>query len=73
MKTDRFHRLQEDYRKVQTEFKGDKNFFTSQMIKNCMKKVEFSFVLCFFVLFWGTVQCWIAGNRNKYTRENRCR
>ncbi|KAL3997799.1 Integrator complex subunit 11 [Acanthocheilonema viteae] len=31
--------LLEDYRKVQTEFKGDKNFFTSQMIKNCMKKV----------------------------------
>lgn len=31
--------LLEDYRKVQTEFKGDTNFFTSQMIKNCMKKV----------------------------------
>lgn len=31
--------LLEDYRKVQTEFKGDTNFFTSQMIKNCMRKV----------------------------------
>ncbi|CAJ0577099.1 unnamed protein product, partial [Mesorhabditis spiculigera] len=31
--------LLEDYRKVQTEFRGDKNFFTSEHIKNCMKKV----------------------------------
>jgi integrator complex subunit 11 len=31
--------LLEDYRKVQTEFRGDTNFFTSQMIKTCMKKV----------------------------------
>ncbi|CAJ0930145.1 unnamed protein product, partial [Mesorhabditis belari] len=31
--------LLEDYRKVQTEFKGDRDFFTSQMIKQCMKKV----------------------------------
>lgn len=33
--------FQEDYRKVQTEYKGETNFFTSQMIKNCMKKVNF--------------------------------
>ncbi len=33
------HILQEDYRKVQTEFRGDTNFFTSQHIKQCMKKV----------------------------------
>ena len=31
--------LLEDYRKIQTEVKGDTNFFTSQQIKNCMKKV----------------------------------
>lgn len=31
--------LLEDYRKVQTEFRGDTNFFTSQHIKQCMKKV----------------------------------
>lgn len=31
--------VQEDYRKVQTEFRGDTNFFTSQHIKQCMKKV----------------------------------
>lgn len=30
--------LLEDYRKVQVEFRGDTNFFTSQMIKECMKK-----------------------------------
>ncbi|CAI4231936.1 unnamed protein product [Auanema sp. JU1783] len=31
--------LLEDYRKVQTEFRGDTNFFTSAHIKSCMKKV----------------------------------
>ncbi|PAV63552.1 hypothetical protein WR25_20829 [Diploscapter pachys] len=31
--------LLEDYRKVQTEFKGEKDFFTSENIKACMKKV----------------------------------
>ncbi|KAI6204623.1 Integrator complex subunit 11 [Aphelenchoides besseyi] len=31
--------LLEDYRKIQTEVKGETNFFTVQMIKNCMKKV----------------------------------
>ncbi|CAD5216898.1 unnamed protein product [Bursaphelenchus xylophilus] len=31
--------LLEDYRKIQTEVRGETNFFTSQMIKNCMKKV----------------------------------
>jgi integrator complex subunit 11 len=31
--------LLEDYRKIQVERKGDTNFFTSQMIKDCMKKV----------------------------------
>ncbi|KAJ1351671.1 hypothetical protein KIN20_007782 [Parelaphostrongylus tenuis] len=31
--------LLEDYRKVQTEFRGDTNFFTSANIKACMKKV----------------------------------
>eukprot|EP01119_Soliformovum_irregulare_P024145 TRINITY_DN8587_c0_g1_i1.p1 TRINITY_DN8587_c0_g1~~TRINITY_DN8587_c0_g1_i1.p1 ORF type:complete len:618 (-),score=188.31 TRINITY_DN8587_c0_g1_i1:202-1953(-) len=31
--------LLEDYRKITVEKKGDANFFTSQMIKNCMKKV----------------------------------
>jgi len=31
---------QEDYRKITVERKGDpKNFFTSEMIKSCMKKV----------------------------------
>uniref|UniRef100_A0A915DG05 Integrator complex subunit 11 n=1 Tax=Ditylenchus dipsaci TaxID=166011 RepID=A0A915DG05_9BILA len=32
--------LLEDYRKVQTEFRGETNFFTSDMIKACMKKVK---------------------------------
>ncbi|CAG8444649.1 4851_t:CDS:2 [Funneliformis mosseae] len=31
--------LLEDYRKITVERKGETNFFTSQMIKNCMKKV----------------------------------
>ena len=31
--------VQEDYRKITVERKGEQNFFTSQMIKNCMKKV----------------------------------
>ena len=31
--------LQEDYRKITVERKGEQNFFTSQMIKDCMKKV----------------------------------
>ena len=31
--------MQEDYRKITVERKGEQNFFTSQMIKNCMKKV----------------------------------
>ncbi|VDO96723.1 unnamed protein product [Soboliphyme baturini] len=31
--------LLEDYRKVQVDYRGDSNFFTSQMIKDCMKKV----------------------------------
>ncbi|KAK6036559.1 hypothetical protein COOONC_25936, partial [Cooperia oncophora] len=31
--------LLEDYRKVQTEFRGDTSFFTSANIKACMKKV----------------------------------
>jgi integrator complex subunit 11 len=31
--------LLEDYRKIAVERKGDSNFFTSQMIKDCMKKV----------------------------------
>ena len=31
--------LQEDYRKIMVERKGEKNFFTSQMIKDCMRKV----------------------------------
>lgn len=31
--------LLEDYRKITVEKKGDPNFFTSQMIKDCMKKV----------------------------------
>lgn len=31
--------LLEDMRKVSVEKKGDQNFFTSQMIKDCMKKV----------------------------------
>ena len=30
---------QEDYRKVTVDRKGDTNFFTSEMIKTCMKKV----------------------------------
>ena len=30
---------QEDYRKITVEKKGETNFFTSQMIKDCMKKV----------------------------------
>ncbi|VDK41891.1 unnamed protein product [Gongylonema pulchrum] len=40
--------LLEDFRKVQTEYKGDTNFFTSQMIKNCMKKVRFCKGISFF-------------------------
>ena len=31
--------MQEDYRKITVEKKGETNFFTSQMIKDCMKKV----------------------------------
>ncbi|KAI8067641.1 beta-lactamase-like protein [Gilbertella persicaria] len=31
--------LLEDYRKITVERKGETNFFTSDMIKNCMKKV----------------------------------
>lgn len=31
--------LLEDYRKITAERKGEKNFFTSTMIKNCMSKV----------------------------------
>ncbi|XP_070540424.1 integrator complex subunit 11-like isoform X2 [Ptychodera flava] len=31
--------LLEDYRKITVEKKGETNFFTSQMIKDCMKKV----------------------------------
>ncbi|KAF9970184.1 Integrator complex subunit 11 [Actinomortierella ambigua] len=31
--------LLEDYRKISVERKGERNFFTSQMIKDCMKKV----------------------------------
>lgn len=31
--------LLEDMRKVSVERKGEQNFFTSQMIKDCMKKV----------------------------------
>ncbi|KAG0052903.1 Integrator complex subunit 11 [Gryganskiella cystojenkinii] len=31
--------LLEDYRKISVERKGDRNFFTSQNIKDCMKKV----------------------------------
>eukprot|EP00731_Ephydatia_muelleri_P024680 Em0016g951a len=30
---------EEDYRKITVEKKGEQNFFTSQMIKDCMKKV----------------------------------
>ncbi|KAG1464686.1 hypothetical protein G6F56_005031 [Rhizopus delemar] len=32
--------LLEDYRKITVERKGETNFFTSAMIKNCMKKVH---------------------------------
>ncbi|CAO3607212.1 unnamed protein product [Cunninghamella blakesleeana] len=31
--------LLEDYRKISVDRKGETNFFTSEMIKNCMKKV----------------------------------
>lgn len=31
--------VQEDYRKITVEKKGEVNFFTSQMIKDCMRKV----------------------------------
>ena len=32
--------LLEDMRRVAVERKGETNFFTSQMIKDCMKKVS---------------------------------
>ena len=32
--------LLEDYRKISVERKGERNFFTSQMIKDCMSKVR---------------------------------
>lgn len=32
--------LLEDYRKIAVDKKGEANFFTSQMIKDCMKKVS---------------------------------
>lgn len=31
--------LLEDFRKISVDKKGETNFFTSQMIKDCMKKV----------------------------------
>lgn len=31
--------LLEDFRKITVDKKGETNFFTSQMIKDCMKKV----------------------------------
>lgn len=31
--------LLEDFRRIAVDKKGDQNFFTSQMIKDCMKKV----------------------------------
>ena len=31
--------LLEDFRKIAVDKKGDQGFFTSQMIKDCMKKV----------------------------------
>ena len=33
--------LLEDYRKITVDIKGESNFFTSQMIKDCMRKVSF--------------------------------
>jgi len=32
--------LQEDFRKITVDKKGETNFFTSEMIKTCMKKVK---------------------------------
>ena len=32
--------LLEDYRKIAVEKKGETNFFTSEMLKNCMRKGE---------------------------------
>lgn len=32
--------LLEDYRKISVERKGETNFFTSRMIKDCMRKVS---------------------------------
>ena len=32
--------LLEDFRKISVDVKGDSNFFTSAMIKDCMKKVK---------------------------------
>lgn len=32
--------LLEDFRKIMVERKGESNFFTSQMIKDCMQKGE---------------------------------
>jgi len=32
--------LQEDFRKITVDRKGETNFFTSEMIKSCMKKVK---------------------------------
>lgn len=44
--------LLEDYRKIQTEVRGETNFFTSQMIKKCMTKVNCRFSI-FTSLFLG--------------------
>lgn len=35
--------LLEDYRKITVERKGETDFFTSKMIKDCMKKVRVKF------------------------------
>lgn len=54
--------IKEDYRKVQTEFRGETNFFTSAMIKTCMKKV-------------GTASayrqtCFLLGDRGQLARSD---
>ena len=62
--------LQEDYRKITVERKGETNFFTSDMIKSCMKKtvavslhqtVQVSSQR-FAILFYSTVESQMASS-----------
>lgn len=53
--------LLEDYRKVAVDKKGEANFFTSQMIKDCMKKVVAVHLhQTVQVRHWATRRSWVS-------------